>query len=340
MDTNIASMADRIARLGARLRPHVKTHKATQVMARQLAAGAAGITVATIHEAEVMADAGANDILLAYPPVGDFRLKAIERLARRTRLTVCCSESEHVRALSRLASEIDYYWEIEVGTGRLGTNPGRPTAELLESLSDLAGVRLAGIMSFPGHSYAAEGEEDLRLIAASEQAALEATAEALLAREIDPGTLSAGATPLARCALARPVEYRFGNYVFNDATQVALGSATVDECAVTVAATVVGRPAPDRVILDAGSKALAAERMSAATEAFGIVRDHPELVVRRLYEEHAICEIADDTELDLGDRVEVVPNHACTCVNLHKEYTVLERNGAVGTWQLAARGWS
>jgi D-serine deaminase-like pyridoxal phosphate-dependent protein len=195
-------------------------------------------------------------------------------------------------------------------------------------------------MSFPGHAYAANGDEELRRIATSEQAALQATADALTARGIEPGTLSAGATPLTAAAPAWPAEYRFGNYVFNDATQVALGSAELDDCAVTVAATVVGRPAQDRVILDAGSKALAAERMSAATETFGLVRGHPEVAVRRLYEEHAICEVGSGTALRLGDRVEVVPNHACTCANLHAEYTVLRRDGRLDAWPLAARGWS
>ena len=340
MDANIAAMAQRMERLGARLRPHVKTHKSPEVMARQLAAGAAGITVATTREAEVMADAGADDILLAYPPVGAFRLKEIGELARRARLTVACSEPDHVRSLSRLGAEVDFYWEIEVGTGRLGTPPGEPTAEILDGLGEEAGARLTGILSFPGHAYAAYSGEERRRIAAAEKDALEATAEALRARGIDPGTLSAGATPLTAAAPAWPAEYRFGNYVFNDATQVGLESATLDECAVTVAATVVGRPAADRVILDAGSKALAAERMSAVTETFGIVRDHPELAVRRLYEEHAICEVAGATDLRLGDRVEVVPNHACTCVNLHEEYTVIGRDEGFGAWPVAARGWS
>jgi len=103
--------------------------------------------------------------------------------------------------------------------------------------------------------------------------------------------------------------------------------------------TVVGRPTPDRVILDAGSKALAAERMSEATDTFAIVRRHPELRVERLYEEHAICRAEGRTTLSVGDRVEVVPNHACACANLHEAYVVRLADGGEARWPIAARGW-
>jgi D-serine deaminase-like pyridoxal phosphate-dependent protein len=134
-------------------------------------------------------------------------------------------------------------------------------------------------------------------------------------------------------------EYRFGNHVFYDATQVALGSAGLDDCALSVEATVIGVPAGDRVILDAGSKALAAERMSGATRTFGIVRGYPGLEVAQLYEEHAICRAAPGSGLPaLGDRVEVVPNHACTCANLHAAYNVRGSRGE-HRWSVEARGW-
>ena len=127
--------------------------------------------------------------------------------------------------------------------------------------------------------------------------------------------------------------------MFNDATQVALGAASLDDCALTVEATVIGAPAADRVILDAGSKALAAERMSGATTTFGIVRGYPGLQVAQLYEEHAICRAEPGSPVPaLGARVEVVPNHACTCANLHAAYTVRSPRGE-RRLGVEARGW-
>jgi D-serine deaminase-like pyridoxal phosphate-dependent protein len=120
---------------------------------------------------------------------------------------------------------------------------------------------------------------------------------------------------------------------------VGLGVASPDECALTVEATVVGRPDPGRVILDAGSKALAAERMASVTDGFGIVRGHAELRVAQLYEEHAICHASAPCSLAVGDRVQLIPNHACTCANLHARYAVLEDGDLVDEWPVAARGW-
>jgi D-serine deaminase-like pyridoxal phosphate-dependent protein len=326
LDANLTAMADRVRALGATLRPHVKTHKSPEIMRRQLAAGARGITTATLHEAEAMVSAGAEDVLVAYPPVGEDRRTRLAALSARARVTVTCSEPAHLEALAGLPAEIGFYWEVDCGAGRLGTAPGEATARALDG----AAGRLRGIMTFAGHAYAGGDRGE---VAAVEDAALAETAEALRARGIDPGALSAGATPLAEAPRSgTATEYRFGNYVFKDATQVALGSATPDDCALTVEATVVGRPDERRVILDSGSKALAAERTAA--DGFGIVRDHPELRVAQLYEEHAICQAAEPSALRVGDRVHVIPNHACTCANLHAVYWVDGEQ-----WPLAARGW-
>jgi D-serine deaminase-like pyridoxal phosphate-dependent protein len=281
-----------------------------------------------------MIAAGADDVVVAYPPVGPQRLAALAQLSRSARLAVACSEPAHLEALAQL--DVGVYWEIDVGAGRLGTAPGVPTAEALAGI----GSRLRGIMAFSGHAYATHGGDELARVAAAEADALRETARALRARGLDPGVLSVGSTPLAAVAVAgAATEYRFGNYVFKDATQVGLGAAALQECALTVEATVVGRPAPDRVILDAGSKALAAERMASVTDGFGIVRGHPELRVAQLYEEHAICHAAAPSSLAVGDRVHVIPNHACTCANLHARYAVVEDGELVDHWPVSARGW-
>jgi D-serine deaminase-like pyridoxal phosphate-dependent protein len=335
LEANLARGAAAARARNATLRPHIKTHKSAAVLRRQIAAGLRGVTTATIREAELAIACGVDDVLIAYPPVPAWRLRALDALLDRARLIVACSERAHVEALATLERPIDYYWELDSGTGRLGTEPGEPTAALLDDVCALEGPRLAGLMTFAGHAYG-DGDGDA---AERESAALLQTATALRARGIAPGELSTGCTPLLDREVAGATEYRFGNYAFYDATQVALGAAHLDDCALTVEATVVARPAADRVILDAGSKALAAERMSGATTAFGLVRDHPELTVAQLYEEHAICRVDGACELALGDRVAVIPNHACTCANLHAEYTVRFADGSEERWPIDARGW-
>ena len=339
LTANIERMAERVAALGGVLRPHAKTHKSGEIARRQVAAGASGVTVATVREAAVMADAGIADILLAFPPVGSARLDALESLAERCRLTVTCSEEAHVRALAERGIALGYYWEVDCGAGRLGTPPGEPSAAAIESAGELDGPRYRGLMTFAGHVYEVAGLDARRAVAEQEHRALAETVAALERRGIAAGTLSVGTTPLADVESSYATEFRFGNYVFNDATQVALGSASLDDCALAVEATVIGLPAPDRVILDAGSKALAAERMSRATSGFGLVRGYPQLRVEQLYEEHAICSAEDGSPRPaLAERVHVIPNHACTCANLHSAYVV---RGARGEqiWQVEARGW-
>lgn len=340
LDANIRAAAARVAELGGVLRPHVKTHKSTEIMQRQIAAGATGITVATIREAEVMIEAGATDVLLAYPPVGRFRLDALRALAQRARMIVSCSEEAHVEMLASTGAPLEYYWEVECGTRRLGTPAGEATAAVLVHVATRRRVRLAGLMAFAGHAYGATSQDDLHRVVDAEREALLETAQALVDRSIDPGVISVGATPLMRWESGFASEYRFGNYVFNDATQVSLGTVAEEQCALTVEATVVARPAADRLILDCGSKALASEKMGRLTSGFGIVRGHPELRLESLYEEHGICSIDEGgTELELNDRVEVIPNHACTCANLHGAYNVRNVDVPDRRWPLDARGW-
>jgi D-serine deaminase-like pyridoxal phosphate-dependent protein len=341
LDANIARAQRRAEERGAALRPHFKTHKSPEILRRQLAAGAIGPTVATLREAQVAVDAGAVDVLLAYPPVGDWRLAEIAALLERARLIVACSEPEHVRALAGLGRRIEFYWEIDTGNQRIGTAPGEPTAAAVAAaIAGDGGPVFAGLMAFAGHAYATPGDAGRRAVAAAESAALAQTAAALRARGIESPVISSGTTPLAGLDVPGATELRWGNAVFFDGMQVALGAATLDDCALAVETTVVARPAPDRVILDAGAKALSPERIRDGG-VFGLVRGHPDLHVERLYEEHAICRAGDGaSELAVGDRVEVVPAHACTCANLHAAYAVRRRDGeSWARWPVVARGW-
>jgi D-serine deaminase-like pyridoxal phosphate-dependent protein len=341
---NITEMAGRARDAGVALWPHGKTHKCAEIAALQREAGAAGLTVATLTEAEYFAAAGATDILLAYPPVGEWRLERLAALAMKARLRVVLDDAAALDALIVAARDagarIPYLWEVDCGTGRLGTPPGEATALAIQNAPQAEECPFDGLMTFGGHAYGAADDDALDAAARDERDALAATAIALTDKGIDAPTRSAGTTPTSHRLGPDSglTEIRPGNYVFYDATQVALGLVPAERCALSVLATVVGRPAPDRIILDAGSKALAAERLTQRAEGFGIVEGHPQLTVERLYEQHAIVHSDGPTQLALGDRVRVVPNHACAAANLHRQALIVEQDEIVDCWRIGAAG--
>jgi D-serine deaminase-like pyridoxal phosphate-dependent protein len=343
---NVRRMAARAREAGVGLWPHSKTHKSLAVAAVQREHGIAGLTAATPREAETFADGGVEDILIAYPPVGP-RLARVVELSKRIRLRVVLDNAETVEALDDACREagtrVGYLWEVECGTGRIGTEPGAAAARLIAPVAARTEhAWFAGLMAFAGHAYAAESPEEIGAAAEQEGRAVHETAAALAAEGVEAPALSVGTTPTTH-QLEREgavTEIRPGNYVFYDATQVTLGVAALERCALSVLATVVARPSPHRLILDCGSKALAAETLSPRTLGFGLVVDHPELLVDRLFEEHAILLSEEPSEIPIGARLAVVPNHACACVNLHERMLVVEADEVVDVWMVDARGWN
>jgi D-serine deaminase-like pyridoxal phosphate-dependent protein len=343
---NVAAMAERARTAGVALWPHAKTHKCAQIAGLQRQHGAAGITVATLAEAEYFAAEGFHDILLAYPPVGDWRLARLTDLARRARLRVVLDDAGVlaglVEACRAAGVVVGYLWEVDCGTGRLGTAPGEATATAIAGAPGGPECPFEGLMTFGGHAYAAADDAELDRAADDERIALELSADALQAAGVDCPVRSAGTTPTAhrlRAGAAPSItEMRPGNYVFYDATQVALGLVGPAECALSVLATVIGRPDPRRVILDAGSKALSAERLTPRAPGFGLVLGHPELTVERLYEQHAIVSAVQPSQLRVGERVRIVPNHACTTANLHRRALVAQNDDVVDVWSIGAGG--
>ncbi len=327
---NVRDMARRAREAGVAMWPHAKTHKSPRIAAMQLEHGASGITVATLGEAETMAAHGAADLLVAYPPVGAWRLERLVDLARRVRLRIVLDDLGALRALEdccrRAGVTVGYLWEVDCGAGRLGRAPGEETADLVGRAGSSRWTPFGGLMTFAGHVYHARSPQDVPAIAAAEAAAVVSTAGVLADRGIETAALSTGTTPTARhLGQQRGVtEIRPGNYVFHDATQVALGVAEPGQCALSVLATVVGRPDPRRIILDAGSKALAADRMTPLTPGFGFIPGHPDLLVQQLYEEHAIVHSPQPSPIGVGTRLRVVPNHACAAVNLHRRMFIVD----------------
>ena len=335
---NIARAAEAARTAGIALRPHVKTHKIIEIARMQEAAGILGITVATLGEAEVFVEAGFPDVFIAYPlwltPIKAKRLDAL--LDRATiRLGIDSLESgkklaEHLRGR---ASLIELLIEVDCGHHRSGIAP-ESVGELATGLREL-GLEVSGCFTFPGHSYSIDG----RAAAAQDEAqALTHAQEQLVAAGFpDANIVSGGSTPSLAAADASVVtEQRPGVYVFNDAQQIELGSCDWDDVALTVHGTVVSVRG-NRVIVDAGSKALGADKAPYAS-GYGRVLGHPDARIVALSEHHATIEFSEGAVPVLGDVLPVIPNHVCNTVNLADEVFVFDRGVVVDRWKVAARG--
>lgn len=351
MEANLAAMQALAGAAGVRLRPHAKTHKSAYVARRQLAHGAAGLTAATLREAEVFARAGAADLLLAHPPVGAAKLARLAALSERVERLAVSLDSVEVAAA--LPEPVEVLWDVDTGHHRVGTAPGAPTVAGVGALVETIGAaRFRGLLSFPGHAYGVTDPADLAGVAAGERRAMLETAAQLAGVGIAVAELSVGSTPTLRWTVAeaeaprggaadaiRVTEVRPGSYVYGDSQQVATGAMTLADCALAVVATVVSTPARDRAVVDAGSKAMGVDRSISWLRGLGTVPDRGDLVLERVSEEHGVLVApGGDTQLRIGDRLLIVPAHCCTTVNLHPAVLMV---GADRAWwdPVAARGW-
>ena len=335
---NIARAAEAARTVGIALRPHVKTHKIIEIARMQEAAGILGITVATLGEAEVFVEAGFPDVFIAYPlwltPAKAKRLDALlDRAAIRLGIDSLESGKKLAEHLRGRASLIELLIEVDCGHHRSGIAP-ESVGELATGLREL-GLEVSGCFTFPGHSYSIDG----RAAAAQDEAqALTHAQEQLVAAGFpDANIVSGGSTPsLAEADASVVTEQRPGVYVFNDAQQIELGSCDWDDVALTVHGTVVSVRG-NRVIVDAGSKALGADKAPYAS-GYGRVLGHPDARIVALSEHHATIEFSEGAVPVLGDVLPVIPNHVCNTVNLADEVFVFDRGVVVDRWKVAARG--
>ena len=344
---NVARIAALAGEAGVSLRPHTKTHKLQQIARLQLDAGAVGVQVAKLGEAKVMADAGIDDILVGYPIVGAQKLERLADLAERVAITVTVDSDEVARGVARTACErgltIRVLLELDTGMRRLGVLPGPAAVELAERVAALDGIELAGVFTHEGHVYTATRDDAER-----ERMTLQAcgstveTAEAIRVRGIPVPVVSVGSAGTFRFAIRCPgvTEVRPGTYVFNDRSQLAQGAAGPADLAAFVVTTVVARPVPERLVVDAGSKVLTSDRMLVPDPpaSFGSVWGCADWDVVRLSEEHGVITVPPDAVARVGDRLAIVPNHVCPVINLASFVTVAESGRVVGRWPVAARG--
>ena len=343
MERNLARAAAYAAEHGLALRPHVKTHKSPYVGARQVALGSAGLTCATPFEAEVMS-AVTDDILVAYPPVGPARAARLAALPRAVRLTVALDSpqaiAEIAHAAARAGREVSVYVELDLGMHRVGVPGIEEAIALAGRVRDHPALDFAGLAFYPGHVREPVGDQDAKLRTLSD--ALAAALDRFRAAGVTARVVSGGSTPtLWRTHEVEGVtEFRPGTYVYNDRTTAALAACDLDDCALTVLATVVSTAVPGQAVIDAGTKSLGREPMLGVDgEGFGQLLEHPEVRVQRMSEEHGVLDLtATAWQPRVGERIRVIPNHVCIVVHLNDVVHGM-RNGALEmSWPITARG--
>jgi D-serine deaminase-like pyridoxal phosphate-dependent protein len=337
VERNIEEMAGVAATAGVGLRPHTKTHRSPMLAQMQLAAGAAGITVAKLGEAEVMVDAGIDDLLIAYPLVGEQKLRRLRALLERATIRVSLDDPAVAAPIGRIGLEagrsVPVLIEVDTGLHRMGRPPREPSARLALEIARLSGVEVVGLLTHAGHAYRASDGAELRRLAEREALDLLDTAELCRRGGLEPAEISIGSTPTARIGAAVPgvTEIRPGTYVFNDVQQMRLGVATEATCAARILTTVVARPTEERFVIDAGTKAFSSDGSDGPQfPGRGVVIGRPDLVLDFMSEEHGVGHRTTERPLAIGERLEVIPLHVCSAVNLFdRAYGV--RGGAVET---------
>ncbi len=344
LERNLQRMADYCRQHGLGLRPHTKTHKTPEVGRMQIEHGAVGLTVAKVGEAEVMAAAGLDDILIAYPIWGEEKLRRIANMARERTILLSLDNEATAEGLSRAASaagaSVGVLVEFDVGMRRCGVEPGPAALELARKIEKMPGLKFRGLMTFPGNVWGAEADREKTAKQVAEL--VEQTLEPFRKAGMEVEIVSGGSTPSASLTHKIPgiTEIRPGTYAYNDLNTYYQGACKLEDCAARVVVTVVSTAVPGRAMIDAGSKTLSSDGLgSGPAKGHGYVVEAPDAALIKLNEEHGHLDVTNSThKFHVGEVVTVIPNHVCTCVNMHDEVFLVRKGEVEGTWKVAARG--
>lgn len=332
VDANIARVQALCDAAGVANRPHIKTHKSPELAKLQVAAGAKGITCQKLGEAEVMADGGLDDILISYNILGDQKLGRLGALMRRVRITVAADSPTTIAGLpaaARIADRpLDVVVECDTGLQRAGVETPAEAVALAGLIAESPGLNFAGLLLYPPVGRWRETQEFF-----------DAARSGLIAAGLEPSIVSTGGSPnLAHLGeLKGATEHRPGTYIFNDRMQIAAGVATLSDCALSIYATVVSRAAPERGIVDAGSKTLTSD--PGGLDGHGLILEHPDARIGALAEEHGFLDLSRcDARPKVGDVLRIVPNHVCVVVNMVDRLVAVRGDAIVGEIPVAARG--
>lgn len=351
MSNNINKMAHMAAHAGVKLRPHVKTHKMPSIAHKQVQAGATGITVAKLSEAELMARHGIGDIFIAYPIVSPGKINRLLQLASQVQLTAGVDSLESARMLAEAAARsgqiIRVRLEIDTGMRRTGVLYG-DAVNMAEQIAVMPSLHLNGIYTYRGAMYNGKPTLDLMTAGEDEGRLMAELATRIRERGIAIEDVSVGSTPTAMYAAAVPgvTEIRPGTYVFQDRMQARYGVCIQADWAACVRVTVISRPSSDLAIIDGGSKTFATDIQPMTgplgLEGFGQVLGWDDILFDRVSEEHGMLKLgpaAQASGLRAGDILHIVPNHICSTINLHNGVVIRDENGEEQVAPVLARGF-
>jgi D-serine deaminase-like pyridoxal phosphate-dependent protein len=310
-------------------RPHIKTHKIPEIAKMQMEAGAVGITCQKISEAEVMVEAGFDDIFLPYNILGEKKLKRLMSLAARATVSVTTDSAFTARGLSTAAKQarlmLTVLVECDTGLRRCGVSSPQEAAELARLIASLPNLHLGGLMTFPTNDHLDDFVRETRALLNGDRLNIE--------------RVSGGGTPCMWQAHTHPelTEYRAGIYVYGDRWSLRSGAMTLETCALRVLATLVSRPSAERGILDAGSKSLSSDLLG--LDGYGLICEYPEAKIYDLSEEHGLVDFSNCPQKpEIGERLSIIPNHCCSVSNLFDEVVGIRGDKVELTLQVAARG--
>jgi D-serine deaminase-like pyridoxal phosphate-dependent protein len=332
VERNIARVQAACAAAGVANRPHIKTHKSPMLAKMQIAAGASGVTCQKLGEAEVMADAGIDDILISYNLIGEEKMARLGALQAKANITIAADNPVVIAGLPQAANisgrPLSVVVECDTGRKRAGVETPADAVALARRIASSKGLTFAGFMFYPTESGWADA-----------QSFFDQARAGVREHGLDATMVSTGGTPNLKNlgSLKGATEHRPGTYIYNDRMQVAAGVATWDDCALNIYSTVVSRAAPERGILDAGSKTLTSD--TGGLDGFGLILEHPEARIARFAEEHGFLDLSrSNTRPNIGDVVRIVPNHVCVVVNMMDEVVMVRGDEIIGTLPIAARG--
>ena len=342
---NIKNMVDAHKAYGTALRPHTKPHRCPFLAHKELEFGSRGITCAKLGEAEVMADAGITDILIAFPLIGEDKWDRYEKLAKRADLITIVNSYYGAEGLSRAGErsgkKVRVLIEVDSGLNRGGVKSGQPTLEFANSIKDLKGLDICGVMYYSGLIYSAKTLDDVKNIVIKEHDEITYNANMLKNAGFKMDILSAGNSYSGRFPelMQGVTEMRSGNFIFNDCSQLTFGIVTEDMCALRVIATVVATPDPLHAIIDAGSKSLATD-LCPRKPGYGWIVGHPEITIDKLNEEHGFLVGDQPLPFTIGEKIAIIPNHACVIPNLNEHVYGLIDGKVIMDMAIAGRGKS
>ena len=332
-ERNIYRVTNAVKKEGLHLRPHIKVHKSVFLAKKQIDAGANGITVAKLSEAEVMAEGGIDNILIAYPILGKEKWERLKKINRKTHILTTIDSMEIANGLNEIGTgdfPVNVLIEVDFGTHRCGVQPGDDFIKFALKLKEMEGIKIKGVFTYNGLIYVSKSLDEIKSNAEAEANLLLKCMKQLEEIGIEACISSGGNTPvtLALDKMRGVSEVRPGNFIFNDVSGMDLGTAEEKDCALRILARVVSIPLPGHATIDAGTKTLTSDSAT-SSPGFGYIAGMPDVSIVKLNEEHGFLQYDPNfRELHIGQVIEIIPNHACVISNLC-DYVYGVRNGKI-----------